>query len=506
MKKIIYILILISTLVGCEGQLDQVNPNVLTQENFWKTENDVLTGLAATYKYLKQTTNGYWGYRVVQLQSGRGDDFFIRNDNRDMYLLSTFTNSPTTSIPGYLFTGAYTGIFRANQVIENTPNAEISEEQKRQFIAEAKFLRALNYYHLVINFGAVPIHTSVPKSRDEYFTKQSSEEEVWAQVMGDFEEAKANLPLSYPPEWVGRATKGAAIGYLGKAYVYQKKWAEAENEFKLLAQPTGQPMAPYTYNLLADYEQNFLKEYDNNVESLFEIQVQNVGGADGWAAENANESQGVIIAYGNAPAEVGGWFQMHPTNKMFDEFQKEKTVDGDFDPRMYASIVWDYPGAMFYNRPFSDFALVFGKKSKVRKYQNWRNDNEGKDGSSEINEKALRYADVILLYAEALIMQGREEEAYPLINRIRNRANLKDLSAGLNHEELMAEIRHQRMVEFFREGQRFYDLRRWGLLEQEITNSDKEGREYFDLERHAYFPIPQNELNTNPNIEQNPFW
>jgi tetratricopeptide (TPR) repeat protein len=505
MKRSLYILLLSCSLAACTEELDQANPNFVMQENFWKTENDVLSGLAATYKTLKQQENGYWAVRGVELTNGRGDDFFIRNDVKDLYQLSTFTNNPTTGTPSNLYATAYTGIFRANQVIANVPNAQVSDEAKAQFIAEAKFLRALNYFHLAINFGAVPIITTVPQEREAYFVKQSPEEQVWQQVESDLAEAKAGLPLSYPAQWVGRATKGAATGYLAKAYVYQKKWAEAEGEFKLLAQPTGQAQAPFTYDLLADYGHNFMKEHDNNQESLFEIQNQHVGGSQPWAGENANESMGSTTAQEFAPTEVGGWFEAFPTNKMFNEFQQEKTVDGDFDPRMYASIIWDYPGAEFYKKPYSEFGEMFGSKSRIRKYQNWWDANEG-IWISEINEKALRYADILLMYAETLTMLGRTPEAYPLVNRIRSRAKLANLTPGFSQEQMMAEIRHQRMVEFFREGLRYYDLKRWGLLEQEIANSDKEGRQFFNQSRHTYFPIPQNELNTNPNIEQNPNW
>src|SRR5690606_9263615 len=163
MKKYIYIVLFASIFMACDSELDQMNPNVVTQENFWKTEDDVLSGLAATYKVLKDVNNGYWGVRGVELTNGRGDDFFIRNDVKDLYQLSTFTNNATTGTPASIFNGAYTGIFRANQVIENTPNAEIADEKKEELIAEAKFLRALNYFHLAINFGSVPIITAVPQ-------------------------------------------------------------------------------------------------------------------------------------------------------------------------------------------------------------------------------------------------------------------------------------------------------------------------------------------------------
>src|SRR5690606_27324901 len=155
----------------------------------------------------------------------------------------------------------------------------------------------------------------------------------------------------------------------------------------------------------------------------------------------------------------------------------------DFDPRMYASLVWDYPGAMYYNRPYGTFGEMFGFKSRIRKYQNWRDDNEGIQ-ISEINEKALRYADILLMYAEALTMQDRPAEAYPLVNRIRPRAQLAELPANYTRSQLLTEIQHQRMIECFRENLRFYDLKRWGLLEQEMAIGDKEGKQFFNPNRH----------------------
>ncbi len=499
MKKYIALLVTALYLSSCQSSLELVNPNVTTESTFWKTDQDFLSALAATYKIFRHIDNGNWGVRGVELTNGRGDDFFIRNDVKDLYQLSTFTNTPTTGTPSGAYAGAYTGIFRSNQIIENAATAPIPQDSKKQFIAEAKFIRGVHYFNLAINFGAVPVITKVPQDRSEYNVKQSPETAVWEQVVKDFQDAKADLPVSYPAAFVGRATKGAAIGYLGKAYVYMKKWSEAEAELKPLLS------APYAYTLLSDYGQNFLKEYDNNSESLFEIQNQNVGGVQPWAGENANESQGVTTAQEFAPAEVQGWFEVSPTDKIFNEFQKEKTTTGDFDPRMYASIVWDYPGATFYQKPFSSFKLIFGYKSLIKKYQNYLDANEG-IFISEINEKVLRFADVLLLYAEALTMQGKTADAYAPLNRIRNRAKLANLATGYSQTQLMTEIRHQRMIEFFREGQRFYDLKRWGLLKQEITNSDKVGREFFNEALHSYFPIPQNEMNTNTAIEQNPNW
>ncbi len=265
-----------------------MNPNSLTTTNFWKTENDFKAGLAAAYKVWKDVNNGYWAVRGVELTNGRGDDMFIRNDVKDLYQLSTFTNNATTGVPASMFTGAYNAIFRANQVIDNLPGSEVSEALKVQLSAEAKFIRALNHFNLAINFGSVPVITAVPKTSADAAVEKSTEEQVWAQVIADLKDAAAGLPVSYDANNVGRATKGSALGVLGKAYVYTKNWAEAENTFKLLAQPNGQSQAPFTYDLLANYEDNFMPATDNNVESLFEIQIQNVGGTAPWNGENAN--------------------------------------------------------------------------------------------------------------------------------------------------------------------------------------------------------------------------
>jgi len=128
------------------------------------------------------------------------------------------------------------------------------------------------------------------------------------------------------------------------------------------------------------------------------------------------------------------------------------------------------------------------------------------DYTSSNNERALRYDDVLFMLAEAMTMQGKVTEAYPFVKLIRDRAQLVSLTAGLSKDQMMAEIRHQRMIEFARENQRFYDLKRWGLIQQEISNSDKIGKQFYTSPKHDLFPIPQNEINSNPKMKQNSNW
>lgn len=507
--KNIYLLFAGSLLVASCGKktLELNNPNQITTVTFWKSESDVNSAFAATYGLLRDVNGGYWGVRGVELSNGRGDDFFIRNDVSYLYQLSTFTNTPDNAAATSVWNVAYQDVFRANQIIDRIPTIPgLSDEQQKKYIAEAKFLRGLNYFNLVINFGDVPLKLTVPESKDDYFSEKSPEVDIWKQVIQDFSEAAADLPVAWPSEWTGRATKGAALAYLGKAYLYTKDWVNAEATLKQLT------ASPFSYQLMSNYGDNFVQTVENNAESVFEIQLQDVGGTNPWAGENANQSIGVTTAQEFAPAEVAGWFEVSPTDKLFNEFQEEKTTTGDFDPRMYATLVWNYPGCTFYNKPFSSFKLLFGYKSMFKKYQNYTQKDEltglsgAADYTSSNNERALRYADVLLMLAEAVTAQGQPAKAYTYVNMIRKRAHLADLVPGYNQDQMMAEIRHQRMIEFAREGVRFYDLKRWGLLQQEIANSDKIGKEFFILKKHTNFPIPQSEIESNMKMVQNPNW
>ncbi|PSL25399.1 RagB/SusD family nutrient uptake outer membrane protein [Chitinophaga ginsengisoli] len=507
MNKIFFAIATTAVMAGCSSKdLELTNPNKITTETFWRNEADVQSAFAATYSLFKNVDGGYWGVRGVELSNGRGDDFFIRNDVSYLYQLSTFTNTPDNAAANNVFNISYRAIFRANQILANIDKVGgLDDTKKKQYIAEAKFLRGLNYYILAINFGAVPLRITIPATTTDYFIPVSTETEIWAQAVKDFTEAAADLPVSYSAADLGRATKGAALGFLGKSYIYLKDWPNAEATLKQLT------VGPFTYQLMPNYGDNFTVVNDNNMESLFEIQLADVGGTNPWSGENANESIGVTTAQEFAPSEVSGWFEVSPTDKLFNEFQKEKTTTGGLDPRMYATLMWNYPGATFYNKPFTDFSLQFGYKSMFKKYQNYTQNNEltGSNGgsyTSSINEKALRYADVLLLLSEAVTMQSRPADAYPYITMIRNRAQLPALTTGLNDTQMMAEIRHQRMLEFAREGQRFYDLKRWGLLQQELNNSDKVGKQFYVVNKHDYFPIPQDEINANSKAEQNSYW
>jgi hypothetical protein len=501
-KYIILITILVTFSWGCsESFLELENPNKVTNDNFWQTEEDLYSAVATIYNALVEDYTGHYGTINWELKAGRTENFTIRNDVRSRYEISTYMNTFSNGSSSDLYKGCYIGIFRANQVIENGQQMDIDEDVKNHLIAEAKFLRGLNYFILAIDFGAVPIITSVAATADDYYVPKSSHEEVWQQCISDFNDAKEYLPETYPAEQKGRATKGAAMGFLGRAYLYRHEYGKALTELKAIVDNENS----FGYGLQPNYAELFDGQHENGVESVFELQYSLLGGPDIWTSNPASKTRATFIAQECAPGEVGGWFELYPTQVLLDAFLEEPAADGGFDPRATATLAWDYPGCVYYQRDFS--STWSSDDIWLRKNQNWWNENEG-DWKSELNEYGMRYADVLLMLAEAYTMEGQVADAAPLVHRIRQRANLIDKLTemeGYNKEEMMEEIRHQRNLEFAREGLHFYDLRRWGILEETIKESQVTGYQNYSS-KYEYYPIPENELDNNPEMEQNDPW
>ncbi|WP_035672862.1 RagB/SusD family nutrient uptake outer membrane protein [Flavobacterium sp. 83] len=505
MKKKLIILYFVGGLAlfsSCSDNLELQNPSKVTTGSFWQTPEDLESGLATVYNVLVDNNNaGYWEIQAMQLKENRTENFVARNDVPGRYAVSSYKNTPSTSETTGMYKAMYIGIFRANQVINYAPQIKNIDETKRaQIVAEATFLRGLNYFNLVNEFGSVPIFTDLVKESADYFKEKSTEEEVWKQVIADFQAAATSpLPEIYPSALKGRVTKNTAIAYLGKSYLYLKDWAKAEEQFSKLVNNE----SANGFGLLDDYAQLFDGKHENSKESVFEIQFSRQGGATIWGGNPSERTRATTMAQELAPGEVGGWFELLPTKVLLDAMTKEKTADNNFDPRALATLAWNYPGSTYYN---SDFATKFGANAIwIRKNQNWWNNDEG-DWKSELNEYAMRYADVLLMLAEAKTMQGKVAEAIPLVKRIRDRAKLAAITmTGWNQTQMMDEIMHQRNIEFAREGIHWYDLRRWGTLEKVIKASQVGGYLNYSA-KYNYFPIPESELNNNPKMTQNANW
>lgn len=488
----------------------QVDPNVETAGSFWKTDQDAIEGVNAAYGSL--LTDGTYMRSTPLLLDARADDARTNSPWGSMYNAGRFnSNVADASIYGWAYETYYQGIYRANQVLTNVPGIEFKDAAlKNRILGQAYFLRGLYLFHAVNMFKNVPLPIDVA-----VYHPQKTQAEGWAQVIADFKTAAELLPVSYDgisgidAGQKGRATKGAALGYLGKAYLFTKDFGNAKTTFK-------QVIDLGVYSLVSNYRDNFTTANENNSESLFEVQFsRSAGGVDlGWGGAPASgwgKTSARAITY--APRAFG-WTDVQPSWALFNEFHDEKTKTGDLDPRLDATIFYNKPGGMkLYGKDFATFYASSPADLNdifCRKYQN--SDGEFADEydwRSGINERLLRYADILLMYAETLNETGDTPGAYDYIQIVRNRVGLPDLATTkprMSQDQMREQIGHERFLEFPLEGHRFDDIRRWGWLENTtklawLKSRDAEFNSY--TAGREYYPIPQLEMDNNPGTKQN---
>lgn len=493
-----------------DDDLLQVDPNVETAGSFWKTDQDALEGINASYGSL--LTDGTYMRSTPLLLDLKGDDTRSNSPWGSMYNVGRFnSNVSDAAIYGWAYETYYQGIYRANQVLANVPAIEMADtELKKRILGQAYFLRGLYLFHAVNLFKNVPLPTEIA-----IYYPQKTNEEGWAQVIADFKKAAELLPVTYTSVsgldagQKGRATKGAALGYLGKAYLFTKDFTNAKTAFK-------QVIDLGVYSLVSNYRDNFTDSNENNSESLFEVQFsREAGGVDlGWGGAPASgwgKTSARAITY--APRAFG-WTDVQPTWALFNEYHDELTTSGAVDPRLDATMFYNKPGTKLYGQ---DFATFYGSNPGdlndlfCRKYQNSDGNYANEyDWRSGINERLLRYADVLLMYAECLNETGDTPGAYTYIQMVRDRVGLPSLSTakpGLSQAAMREQIGHERFLEFPLEGHRFDDIRRWGWLQDAtklawLKTRDVEFNSY--TAGREYFPIPQLDVDNNPGTVQNP--
>jgi len=538
--KLSFIAMSITTVVviGCKKSfLETSNPNQLTEENFWKTEADVKSAVASVYSPMRLPLSGYWGaFRGYQDINALGDDVLtIPGGEPSTIQVANFINDAKNGDTQDIFAKLYSSIYRANLVIENAAKAKLDATLTKSYVAEAKFLRGLSYFILASNYGDVPLKTSVAQSSDDAFVPTSPVADIYQQAIKDFSESAADLPVTRPTGDKGRITRGAAFAFLGKAYLYTKDYANAETTLaKLLT-------APFDYDLISNYEDNFTDKNEFNKESVLEW----VYGPFNSQYSPWNEESGGNAMYNYRPQLTGspasgGWFKYIPSQFLVKEFKKELRPDGSdtkFDKRMYATLMWKYSDfgetnvTWYDNQTFDNlwaaastsidrFEPVYktfpeGKFLNKKFTTAWRNasggDNYWSATPSTANVEVIRFAEVLLLHAEAALMNNHPDQALQDVNRIRVRAGLlaktaADLPTTAN---MMAEIQHQKLLEMYFEENRWNDLKRWypdaAALKTYMSANLKQGAERIES-KHYIFPIPAAELQTNNKLTQNSLW
>jgi starch-binding outer membrane protein, SusD/RagB family len=466
------------------------NPNERTTDTFWRNQGDASTALNAVYNGLQGT--GVFGRWIWLIQDSRTDVGTSRSPWTDLQnwtrtVLVTSNFGPNQEV----WNEHYRGIFRANQVIANVPGIEMDEALKRRIVAEAKFIRAVFYNNLALLYANVPIVTEPSTAGD--FPETRSQQEVFAQVLKDATEAAADLPPSYTGDDLGRATRGAALALAGQVQLQQRNWVEAIGLFE-------QVINSNQYRLVPNYADNFTVQGGNNAESVFEVQF---GGPSVLAAG----TRGLNIAKLVGPPEIG-FTDVQPTEWFFQQYFAET---GQADPRLDVTVFWNKPGGMdVHGRPFAVRYPDGFKDTGIDETYFWKKWGEywlpEQDWDAAINYKVIRYADVLLNLAEALNEAGRTAEAAAPLNQVRARVGLPAVPSGSSQAAMRERIEHELLMEFGWENRRLPYLLRHNKFNKDTLLPHDPDFFFFVDGKSEYLPIPQTEIDLNPNVRQNPGW
>ncbi|PXX28321.1 RagB/SusD family nutrient uptake outer membrane protein [Arenibacter sp. ARW7G5Y1] len=508
--------VLFLSVISCDKDFLGITPeDKITSSNFPQNEADIQLLLSGVYNELREGRN-IWDqimFGFGMLDGATPNSYNWGNTN----VTKIGNGSLSSGDNGFLtfrWTKCYALIFKANYLLEAIEAVELNEDSKSSIIGEAHFLRGLAYSILAETYGGVPIIESTISTEESKKLSRASIQDTWDFVISDYDIAIDKLKVDAPE--VGRATKGAALGMKMRSYLYQ-------NKFEMVLKVIDEIDALNKYALFPSYDGLFKKENENNQEVLFDVQY--ISGENSQGSMHDQYS-----GIGTGSFTRGSRYV--PTQDLIDAYEMIDGSDIDpdnpytgRDPRMEITCV--VPGAYFLGYRFPNYIYPGGaynhpgcqlKQFSARKYQIEPESELPPPGQSDLNYIVMRYADVILSKAEAIIeTDGNIDEAINLINRIRTERDdvkITSLPLGLSQEEAREKLRHERRIEFAFEGLYWSDIKRWNIGKDiypyEVRNYDggiietKFPGGY--LEYYNLLPIPDSEISLNNNLVQNPGW
>ena len=548
MKHLLSILTLIATLTftSCEDFLTEEVRGQQNLDSYFTTIEECESYITGCYQDI--TCGGWWNINTVWLLSEMcSDDAWMGNTTQSQsdyislahYQGNGASNGPIANFWQY----RYKGILRCNVAINRIGQIElIDTEKQNRLIAEARFLRGYFYFELVRNFGGVPLMTDFVLPEEIQGVTRATAEETYAFIEEDLKAAADVLPQrsEYADSDMGRATRGAALGLLGKVYLYQEKWQEAHDVLKTVIDEG-------EYKLMENFGDVWSIDHNNNEESLFEVQyaydeTQAVGGAltvvtgarngpGEWCLPTANLEQ----AYKDAGDTVRLKWTIITTGCTeiagepdFDKFVANNEKVTNYE-QLIDSMGWDKncyiidPAQHKSPRVIRKYFVPLAKRPDVYNID-----------KIPLDHRILRYADVLLMYAEACNELGQDGEAQNALNQVRTRAKMSPVTA--TGTKLRDAIRQERRLELAFEQNRLYDIRRWkddsgqpviasilgpngSFVQWNMNEETRDSFEWnnqgeasnkgatFDINRDMVFPIPLYEITqSNGSIEQNPGW
>lgn len=512
MKKLNIIIasfIVLATLFSCSDELlDKTPKDRLSPSTFYQNESQAKMALMGVYSALQPNATPSHFYQFDFMS----DNGFCQHQWQGSLEIGEWKTNSSSWAPGAKWSQDYTIIARANQLMKDIGSSSLSDDVKNQMIAESKFLRAYAYADLISYFGDVPLILEVQTLANAYVSR-TAKSEVLAAVITDLDEAAAVLPTSYSQ--AGRVTKGAALAYKSKVLLYNEKWAESAAAAK-------QVMDLDVYDLFTDYEGLFNEANENNIEVIFDIQYIKTTQAQPWPTSSLNLSEWPTA---NATADLINSYYMINGLPISDPASGYNPQDPfkNRDPRLAASVV--LPGSKFGSKTFIPANDEVPCGARPRKYADIGTSDVN---NTSINTILMRFADIYLMRAEALIESGNtSQEVYDLINKVRARVSMPKVEdaegTGLTTGQLRNIVRHERRVEFYNEGTRYADMLRWkdASLVHDVYGYDKsklsdpsdpakwvfeqvkQETRTFDATKGWLWPVPQSDIEINKNLLPN---
>ncbi|MCR9066218.1 MAG: RagB/SusD family nutrient uptake outer membrane protein [Cytophagales bacterium] len=501
-------LLLVFFLSSCEKDFLDKNPlDSVASQGFWKTKADVETGLAGVYSRLQ---DNFLGYERIYFEGLTDNAYSVINFNqRNIFEMTLGNVSPTTGgAISNMYSSPYKAITSCNVFLENVDKAKdnVSATQLDIYKAEVRFIRALSYFDLVRLFGEVPLYKKYFTTIDEGRIAKSSKEEIYALIEEDLNFAISKLPDT---KYAGHAVKGSAQALLGRVLLTQEKWNEAATVLK-------QVIDGGKFKLANSYHEIFLENGQANPSVNCEIMF-----STNYALGNPQRSSPQPAGY---EIEMANWALLQPFKSFADSYQM---ADGKManstaldtanyanrDPRLYMTM--KLPGETWKN-PNTQVEQVIDNPSLtgfiMEKYVDLNKVpiSGATAPTSHQDYIHLRYADVLLMYAEAKNeASGPDATVYAAIDEVRARPTVNMppvVKADYSTKESLREyIRNERRIELAMEGLRYFDLKRWRIAEEKLHGKPTVGSQPMQfLPKNYYLPLQQSELDRNPNLVQNP--
>lgn len=514
-KTILYILAAgIILFNSCSESLLDLNPtNRYTEEIFWQSETQADAGLAACYQTLRATgIYGGGGWTTPLWEETATPNAMDYNSSSGFFHIGNGTHDASNAgIINNRWRHSYEGIGRCNTLLDRIDEIPMNADKKAQMIAESKFLRAL-YYSLLINYyGDVPLITEAPRLEHKILPR-TPKAQVFTQIIKDLDEAAAVLPIN--ASLAGKPTKGAAYSLKAREYLYHGNLSEAAASAK-------QVMDMNKYSLFPDYRALFMPENENNKEVIFDVQYLYPNYCHSFDLINRQYNT-------NAPLrDLVDAYLMNDGSKITESaLYNPATYWENRDPRFRMTLVWPgskYMGKTVTNTQFAQSGYTF-KKYGVYDEDNKYNTIILNSSESDINYIVLRYADILLMYAEAKTELNQiDQSVYDAVNLVRTRAGMPVIQStdpalptyvAMGDQAKMREvIRLERRIEFAGEGFYYMDILRWKTAHivnngpiftynytQKLVRKFNENRDYL-------WPVPSYETQENAALlPNNPNW